>query len=155
MRWCSFLDTTSPEGSDRSNPGLGGGQGGLVVQAAGLNPRTAVVVMAPGAVLLSPWIDVVPACLLAWLPGQEAEHASADVLFGIASPSAKLPVFTPARGKRTGMSSSGVSFFELELELIQPHMAQKPMPRGEVGARVGVIRASGQRQERRYFLGNV
>jgi len=29
---------------------------------------------------------------------------------------------------------------ELELELIQPHMAQKPMLRGEVGARVRVIR---------------
>ena len=33
---------------------------------------------------------------------------------------------------------------ELELELIQSHMAQKPMLRGEVGARVRVIRACGQ-----------
>ena len=39
---------------------------------------------------------------------------------------------------------------ELELELIQSHMAQKPMLRGEVGARVRVIRACGQRRERRY-----
>ena len=36
---------------------------------------------------------------------------------------------------------------ELELELIQSHMAQKPMLRGEVGARVRVIRACGQRRE--------
>ena len=36
-----------------------------------------------------------------------------------------------------------VSPVELELELIQSHMAQKPMLRGEVGARVRVIRACG------------
>ena len=35
-------------------------------------------------------------------------------------------------------------FLELELELIQFHMAQKPMLRGEVGARVRVIRACDQ-----------
>ena len=38
---------------------------------------------------------------------------------------------------------------ELELELIQPHMTQKPVLRGEVGASVRVIRACGQRRERR------
>ena len=37
----------------------------------------------------------------------------------------------------------------LELELIQPHMAQKYMLWGEVGAHVRVIRACGQRRERR------
>ena len=36
---------------------------------------------------------------------------------------------------------SAPSELELELELIQSHMAQKPMLRGEVGARVRVIRA--------------
>ena len=30
---------------------------------------------------------------------------------------------------------AAVSYFELELELIQPQMAQKPVLRGEVGAR--------------------
>ena len=39
---------------------------------------------------------------------------------------------------------------ELELEQAQSHMAQKPMLRGDVGARVYVIRACGQRQEGRY-----
>ena len=38
----------------------------------------------------------------------------------------------------------------LELELIQPHMAQKPRLRGEVGARVRVICTCGQRRERRH-----
>ena len=40
--------------------------------------------------------------------------------------------------------------FELELELIQSHIAQKPMLRGEVGACVRVIHACGQRREGRY-----
>ena len=39
---------------------------------------------------------------------------------------------------------------DTEVEVAQPHMAQKPMLRGEVGARVRVIRACGQRRERRY-----
>jgi len=39
---------------------------------------------------------------------------------------------------------------KLELELIQSHMAQKPMLRGEVGTRVRVIRACNQRREGRY-----
>jgi len=37
---------------------------------------------------------------------------------------------------------------EFELELIQSHMAQKPVLRGDVGARVRVIRAYDQRDER-------
>jgi len=37
-------------------------------------------------------------------------------------------------------SKSDRANLELELELIQPHMAQKPMLQGEVGARVRVIR---------------
>ena len=50
----------------------------------------------------------------------------------------KMNIFSPVTRK------------ELELELIQPHMAQKPMLRGEVGARVRVKREGGQRREGRY-----
>jgi len=60
----------------------------------------------------------------------------------------------PARSKRWSASalSSGcwVSFTRdssrVELELVQTHMAQKQMLRGEVGARVRVVRACGQRR---------
>jgi len=47
-------------------------------------------------------------------------------------------------------SCSPNALIELELELIQYHMAQKPLLRGEVGARLRVIRACGQRRERRH-----
>ena len=39
---------------------------------------------------------------------------------------------------------------ELELDLIPPYMTEKPVLRGEVGARVRVIRVCGQRREGRY-----
>ena len=37
-------------------------------------------------------------------------------------------------------TAARVRYFELELELVQPHMSQKPVLRGEVGARVHLIR---------------
>ena len=45
-------------------------------------------------------------------------------------------------GPYEGAQKKAPAFF-WELELIQPHMAQKPMPRGEVGARVRMIRVCG------------
>ena len=39
-----------------------------------------------------PWLKDVPALLEAWFPGQDDGDAVAEVLFGIISPSGKLPV---------------------------------------------------------------
>lgn len=44
------------------------------MQVAGLNPRTAVVVHCPGAVLM-PWLEQVKAVLVGFVPGQEAGNA--------------------------------------------------------------------------------
>jgi beta-glucosidase len=60
--------------------------------AVAANPRTIVVVTAGGAVDLQPFVGRVPALLWAWYPGQEGGRALADVLFGDADPSGKLPV---------------------------------------------------------------
>ena len=60
--------------------------------AALANPRTIVVVNAGGAVDLAPFLDLVPAVLWAWYPGQEGGRALADVIFGDVNPSGKLPV---------------------------------------------------------------
>jgi len=51
-----------------------------------------VVLTAGGNVDMTGWIDHAPAILHAWYPGQEGGTALAQILFGDASPSGKLPV---------------------------------------------------------------
>jgi beta-glucosidase len=41
------------------------------------------------------WIADVEAVLMAWYPGQEGGHAMASILFGVVSPSGKLPITFP------------------------------------------------------------
>lgn len=79
----------STEGSDRQ--GLNLPEEDLIRAVAAANPRTVVVVYSPAQVLM-PWADDVEAILLGWIPGQEAGHALADVLFGDVNPSGRLPV---------------------------------------------------------------
>jgi beta-glucosidase len=73
--------TSSSEGSDRDNLSFGGNQDKLVSTIAAVNSNTVVIMNAPGAVLM-PWINEVPAALMAFMPGQEAGNTFADVLFG-------------------------------------------------------------------------
>ena len=82
------------EGADRSSLSLPNGQDGLVAGVAAANPRTIVVLKTGGAVLM-PWLPQVPAVLEAWYPGQEDGNVVADLLFGVATPSGKLPVTFP------------------------------------------------------------
>jgi beta-glucosidase len=83
------------EGFDRDSLALPGAQDELVRRVAAANPRTVVVVNA-GSPVLMPWLDEVPAVLLAWFPGQEAGNALADVLLGHAEPGGRLPTTWPA-----------------------------------------------------------
>ncbi|MFI1356434.1 beta-glucosidase [Streptomyces sp. NPDC020898] len=86
------------EGWDRAALDLPGHQNDLVRKVLAANPRTIVVVNA-GAPVLLPWADEAPALLWAWLPGQEAGHALADVLLGRIEPSGRLPWTLPARAE--------------------------------------------------------
>ena len=81
------------EGYDRQTMDLpvDGCQDRLVEAVVRANPRT-VVVNQSGSPVHMPWADQVPAILQGWYQGQEAGNALADVLFGIKSPSGKLPV---------------------------------------------------------------
>ncbi|KKA28708.1 hypothetical protein TD95_003791 [Thielaviopsis punctulata] len=86
------------EGYDRKTMDLpvNGSQDRLVEAVLAANPRT-IVVNQSGSPVTMPWADRVPVILQAWYQGQEAGNALADVLFGIKSPSGKLPCSWPKR----------------------------------------------------------
>ncbi|MGA7590936.1 MAG: glycoside hydrolase family 3 C-terminal domain-containing protein, partial [Candidatus Sulfotelmatobacter sp.] len=71
---------------------LPAGQDALIEAVAKANKNTVVVINAGGPVIMSKWIAQVPAILDMWYGGQEGGNAIADVLFGDADPSGKLPV---------------------------------------------------------------
>ena len=71
---------------------LPAGQDDLIEAVAKVNKNTIVVINAGGPVIMTQWIAQVPAILDLWYGGQEGGNAIADVLFGDANPSGKLPV---------------------------------------------------------------
>ncbi|MEO8561703.1 MAG: glycoside hydrolase family 3 C-terminal domain-containing protein [bacterium] len=88
--------TIAEEGRDRQSIALANGQDSLITAIVAANPRT-IVVLKDNASSLTPWIDAVPAVLEAWFPGQEDGAIVARLLFGLATPSGKLPVTFPMR----------------------------------------------------------
>eukprot|EP01063_Lacrimia_lanifica_P036251 TRINITY_DN713_c6_g1_i1.p1 TRINITY_DN713_c6_g1~~TRINITY_DN713_c6_g1_i1.p1 ORF type:complete len:670 (+),score=265.77 TRINITY_DN713_c6_g1_i1:37-2046(+) len=85
--------TTSSEGGDRGNLNFGTGDA-LVAAVAAKQANTVVAAVAPGA-CLTPWRDAVKAVLMFFLPGQEYGTALAELLFGAAAPSGRLPITLP------------------------------------------------------------
>jgi beta-glucosidase len=69
-------------------------QDALIDDVAALSSRVIVVLEGSGPVLM-PWIDRVGAVLMAWYPGQEGAAAIAELLFGDAEPSGRLPTVFP------------------------------------------------------------
>jgi beta-glucosidase len=84
------------EGQDRPHMDLVGRQNELVNRVAAVNPKTIVVLQTGGPVTM-PWLSRVSAVLQAWYPGQECGNAIAEVLFGRADPSGRLPQTFPHR----------------------------------------------------------
>jgi len=85
----------STPGGDRRDLRLHAEDVALARAVAAANPRTIVVIIAGGTVVLDPWDADVAAILLAWYPGMEGGRAVADVLFGDAEPTGRLPVAIP------------------------------------------------------------
>lgn len=81
------------EGYDRQTMDLpvDGSQDRLIEAVVKANPRT-IVVNQSGSPVHMPWVDEVPVIIQGWYQGQEAGNSLADVLFGFANPSGKLPV---------------------------------------------------------------
>lgn len=83
------------EGHSRSQLGLPGRQLELA-KAIVATGKPVVVVLVNGRPLTIPWLhDHAAAILEAWVPGDEAGPAVADLLFGEANPSGKLPMTFP------------------------------------------------------------
>ncbi len=84
------------EGFDRTHIDLPTGQLELLDAVIEANPRT-VVVLSNGAVVALPFAERVPAIVEGWLLGQAGGGATADVLYGLANPSARLTETIPLR----------------------------------------------------------
>lgn len=87
-------DATSGESRDRSSLDLPGAQAELVQAVLDTGIPTVVILVA-GRPVTGDWMDQAPAILNAWLPGPQGSRAIADVLFGDASPSGRLPLSFP------------------------------------------------------------
>jgi len=68
----------------------------LIGALAALNPNVIVVLEGGSALLVEGWVDDTAAILHAFYPGTEGGHAIAEVLFGVAAPSGRLPFAVPA-----------------------------------------------------------
>ncbi|MGA9883293.1 MAG: glycoside hydrolase family 3 protein [Candidatus Acidiferrales bacterium] len=86
-----FDPQSESEGSDRTFH-LPPGQDQLIEKIASINPHTIVVITSGGSVEMTDWLDHVPAVLESWYSGQEGGTALAQILFGDADPSGRLPI---------------------------------------------------------------
>ncbi len=84
-------------GGDRRDLRLHSDDVDLITAVATANPRTVVVVIGGGTIVLDPWDAQVAAVVLAWYPGMEGGRAVTDVLLGDAEPSGRLPMTIPHR----------------------------------------------------------
>ncbi len=85
----------STEQSDRADIGLPPAQVEFVKNLALAGAHVVLVLCGGGPIALGALEDMVDAVLFVWYPGQAGGQALADILFGDASPSGKLPVTFP------------------------------------------------------------
>lgn len=81
---------------DRDRYGLPEEHETFVSDVLAYNENVVVVMEGGTAIDVSPWFDDVSALVMAWYPGLQGGHAIADILFGDAEPSGRLPVSFPA-----------------------------------------------------------
>lgn len=89
-------DRYESEGYDRTHLNMPANQLELIEAVAGVQKNVAVVLM-NGSPIEMPWIDRVSSVLEAYLGGQAAGGAIADLLFGAANPSGKLAETFPLK----------------------------------------------------------
>ena len=82
-------------GGDRQSIRLSGDDVQLIRAVAKVQPRTIVVIVAGSAVVMSEWINEVPAVVFGWYSGCNGGHALAKILSGTVNPSGRLPFVIP------------------------------------------------------------
>ena len=80
---------------DRASLALPGHQAELIRAVAAIGKPVVVVIVGGSAVTMSGWLELVPAVLDAWYPGEAGGRAVADVLFGTYDPAGRLPITFP------------------------------------------------------------
>ena len=100
-----FGSAHTGEGHDRDNLNLEGNIDEVIPAVAAAQKRTIVVLSTPGSILTS-WRDAVPAILYNGLPGEQVGPALADILFGVTTPQAKLPITMPKVENEQGFTES-------------------------------------------------
>ena len=82
-------------GGDRESLRLMDADVQLIHSIAQVQPRTVVVIVAGSAVVMSEWVNEVPAVLMGWYSGSNGGRALANVLAGAVNPSGRLPFVIP------------------------------------------------------------
>lgn len=88
------LDLTG-EAASRAHLTLPGRGAELLDRLVATGKPVVLVLLASRPVELGPAVDRLAGLAMAWFPGTEGGHALADILFGDADPSAKLPISWP------------------------------------------------------------
>ena len=83
------------EGRDRADIRLPGRQAEMIRRIAAAGIPVVVIIYGGSAVDMTDWIDSADAVLMAWYPGEDGGEAVADILWGDANPSGRLPVTFP------------------------------------------------------------
>jgi beta-glucosidase len=86
-----FDASSESEAADRTF-GLPPGQDELIQEMAAANKKTIVVLTSGGGVDMHSWLEQVAGVVQAWYPGQEGGTALAQIVFGEANPSGRLPI---------------------------------------------------------------
>lgn len=85
------------EGYDRTDLDLTAHQVRLIQAVCAVQPRTVVVLGNGAPVAMGAWLNGTAAVVEAWMAGQAAGGAIADVLFGVVNPSGRLAETIPLR----------------------------------------------------------
>ncbi|MEM7019545.1 MAG: glycoside hydrolase family 3 C-terminal domain-containing protein [Pseudomonadota bacterium] len=86
---------TLARGGDRASLALPEHQRDLVKSAIQHSNKSIVLLEGGSAIEVREWVDDADGLLMVWYPGCEGGHAIADVVFGKANPSGKLPASIP------------------------------------------------------------